>query len=114
MQADQLFELCHQQSKDMGWWPTPPDDLIINTKLMLIVSEVAEAFEGHRKGLKDDHLPHRDMLEVELADAVIRIADLAEVLNYNLEGAMLEKLKYNRTRADHSAEARAAEGGKKF
>lgn len=114
MQADQLFELCHQQSKDMGWWSEPPNDLIISLKLMLIVSEIAEGFEGLRKSLKDDHLPHRDMLEVELADAVIRIADLAEVLNYNLEGAMLEKLKYNRTRFDHSAEGRAAEGGKKF
>lgn len=114
MEVEHLFELCHTQSRDMGWWPSPPDDLIINTKLMLIVSEVAEAFEGHRKGLKDDHLPHRDMLEVELADAVIRIADLAEALNYNLAGAILEKLKYNRTRADHQLAARAAEGGKKF
>ncbi|XUM19805.1 hypothetical protein ACRAVF_19255 [Bradyrhizobium oligotrophicum S58] len=38
---------------------------------MLIVSEIAEAMEGERKSLMDDHLPHRKMVEVELADTLI-------------------------------------------
>lgn len=42
---------------------------------MLKVSELAEALEGDRKNLQDDKLPHRLMIEVELADALIRTLD---------------------------------------
>jgi hypothetical protein len=45
--------------------------------LMLVVSEIAEAMEGERKNLMDDHLPHRKMAEVEMADAYIRLLDYA-------------------------------------
>jgi len=45
--------------------------------LMLVTSELAESLEGHRKGLPDDKLPHRPMFEVELADAFIRLLDIA-------------------------------------
>ena len=82
--------------------------------LMLIVSEIAEAMEGERKGLMDDKLPHRLMAEVELADALIRIFDYADAYGYDLEGAYQEKRAYNAIRADHTHEARRAEGGKKF
>ncbi len=82
--------------------------------LMLIVSELAEAMEGDRKGLMDDKLPHRKMLEVELADAVIRIFDMAEGLKLDLSGAIHEKMLFNSIRTDHSREARLAEGGKKY
>lgn len=70
--------------------------------------------EGHRKGLMDDKLPHRPMLEVELADAMIRILDLAGGMKLDLAGAMLEKMKYNATRVDHTAAARLAPGGKAY
>lgn len=43
----------------------------------------------------DDKIPHRSMLEVELADALIRICDMAGGLGLDLEGAVLEKLEYN-------------------
>jgi NTP pyrophosphatase (non-canonical NTP hydrolase) len=62
----------------------------------------------------DDHLPLRSMLEVELADAVIRIADLAGALDLDLGGAIAEKLAYNAKRADHNPENRAAAGGKAY
>lgn len=45
--------------------------------IMLVVSELAEAMEGHRKELMDDKLPHRPMAEVEIADALIRVLDIA-------------------------------------
>lgn len=62
----------------------------------------------------DDHLPDRPMIEVELADAVIRIADLAGYLGLDLGGAIMAKLEYNRRRADHKLENRAKQGGKAF
>jgi NTP pyrophosphatase (non-canonical NTP hydrolase) len=83
-------------------------------KLMLIVSEVAEAMEGHRKGLMDDKLPTRAMIEVELADAVIRIFDLAGSLGLDLPGAYVEKRAFNDVRPDHKVIARLAPGGKKY
>ena len=81
---------------------------------MLIVSEVAEAMEGVRKDLKDDHLPERSMEEVELADTVIRIMDYAGRWGLDIGGAIMEKLEYNKNRADHKIENRKLDGGKKF
>ena len=70
--------------------------------------------EGARKGLMDTHLEHKSMMEVELADAIIRIFDLAESKNFNLGQTIYEKLEYNRSRADHKIKNRLKEGGKKF
>ena len=72
------------------------------------------SLEGHRKGLQDDHLPHRPMVEVELADALIRIGDLAGALDLDVAGAVREKLAYNKQRADHKPENRQAAGGKAY
>ena len=85
----------------------------VGDKLMLIVTEIAEAKEGHRKDLMDNHLPHRKMIEVELADAMIRIGDLAGRLGLDLGGAVVDKLAYNANRKDHKIENRRAENGKK-
>jgi hypothetical protein len=82
--------------------------------LALIHSEISEALEGERRNLMDDHLPHRRMAEVELADALIRIFDYAAGFGYDLEGAYRDKMAYNAQRADHSIEGRTAIGGKKF
>lgn len=117
---NQLVRTCHGASKDAGWWNDlqtgEPLDLTqerVGDKLMLVVTEIAEAKEGHRKNLKDNHLPERPMIEVELADAMIRIADLAGVLGLDLGGAVIDKLAYNANRPDHKIETRRAENGKK-
>ena len=94
--------------------PIAAEGPIVGQKMMLIVSEVSEAMEGHRKGLMDDHLRHRRMIEVELADATIRIFDLAGAMNLDLGGAIAEKLAYNAQRADHKPENRKAAGGKAY
>lgn len=86
----------------------------VGEKLALIHSEISEAMEGHRKNLMDDKLPHRKMIEVELADAMIRIMDLAGALKLDLGGAMEEKLNYNSNRADHKIENRLKENGKAY
>lgn len=108
---NELVDHCYNQSKNAGWHDNPRE---VGTMLMLIVSEVAEAMEGDRKDLMDDHLPHRKMIEVELADAVIRIGDLAGKLGLDLGGAIDEKLAYNLNRNDHKKENRSQDGGKKY
>lgn len=82
--------------------------------LMLATSELAEAMEGHRKNLQDDKLPHRKMFEVELADCLVRIFDMAGGLGLDIGGAFVEKMAYNAQRADHKPENRLADGGKKY
>ena len=81
--------------------------------LMLMVTELAEAMEGYRKNLMDDHLPHRKMVEVELADCVIRIFDTCGAMGLDIGGAIQEKFHYNQKRADHKLENRQKPGGKK-
>lgn len=118
-----LQDSCHGAASESGWWTDlktgerQTDEVInasIPTKLLLVVSEVIEGFEGFRKGLMDDKLPHRKMLEVELADAVIRCFDLAGAAKMDLGGAIAEKMAYNAQREDHKLANRRAEGGKKF
>lgn len=111
--------LCHTLAARSGWWTDPktnakiqPDATWVLAKLALVHSEVSEATEGARKDVMDDHLPHRKMLEVELADAAIRILDLAGGLGLDVAGAMVEKLAYNQRRADHKLENRNKAGGK--
>lgn len=86
----------------------------ISEKLMLCVSELAEAMEGHRKNLQDDKLPHLKMLDVELADCLIRIFDLCGAMKIDIGRAFVEKIAYNLTRDDHKIESRLKEGGKQF
>lgn len=108
--------LCHGAAKDAGWWDGVNvfAPYVVPAKLCLIHSEVSEAMEGDRKNLMDDHLPDRKMIEVELADAVIRIFDLAGAMGLDLGGAMDDKMNYNAKRADHKPENREKENGKKY
>jgi hypothetical protein len=82
--------------------------------LALVHSEVSEALQGHRTNAMDEKLPHRPALEVELADAVIRIADIAGAHNLDVAGAIQEKLRYNATRPDFNIENRKGPNGKKY
>ncbi|MBD1229353.1 hypothetical protein [Xenorhabdus griffiniae] len=111
MKLTELQQKIHQQNVEAGWWDNPRER---GTLLCLIHSEISEALEGERKNLMDNHLPHRPMAEVELADAVIRILDYAAAFGYDIEGAIAEKLEYNRHRADHKRENRTKTGGKAF
>lgn len=176
-----LSKDIYQQNKDIGWWDDP--NRCIYQTLQLVSTEIAEATEGERKDLMDDHLPHRKAGEVELADALIRVLDIggrygftiydsmitihtnvsstqtsigckhfflnvalvdfsrtltkdlenpspfslrcytrllmsivavADGEGYDIEGALYEKLEYNKNRADHKRENRVKDGGKEF
>lgn len=115
--VNMLVKACHGLAKEAGWWhDLETGEFKKRSELELIAlehSELGEATEGVRKSCKDDKLPHRMMTEVELADCIIRIADHAGGYGYDLAGALVEKLAYNASRADHKIEARKAEGGKK-
>lgn len=91
----------HANAKDKGFWDAEPD---IEKFLMLIVCELSEAVEADREGRRADIIEYnkvigvpwgsksaqsrtlpfkawiKDTVEDELADAAIRILDLAEHL----------------------------------
>ena len=108
---------CHEAAVKGGWWHDYngiKKDRNVGELLFLIHSEISEAMEGARKGLMDTHLKHKSMMEVELADAIIRIFDLAESRGFKLGETIYEKLEYNKSRADHKITNRLKKGGKKF
>lgn len=78
---NELAARIYEQNKAVGWWDDPNRCLL--QTLQLVSTEVAEATEGERKDLNDDHLPARKMGEVELADALIRTLDVAG--RYNIQ-----------------------------
>ena len=115
-----IEERAHTSAREAGWWTDLETGESLAGKrnipemLMLIVSEISEAMEAHRRDLMDDKLPHRKGIEAELADAVLRIADFARAHNLDVAGAIIEKDLFNRERADHKVENRKLVNGKKF
>lgn len=107
-----LAKQIHENAKAKGFWGENPN---MGEKLMLIISEAGEALEAHRKdkwadvsGLAlvmkgQEHLPMhmreydsvyfeqafqsciKDSVEDEVADVFIRLLDLAEYWQNNLE-----------------------------
>lgn len=96
-----------RDNKAKGFHPEPVPELgslrgtqELMVKIMLVVCELAEVAEELRKNPcgKSEKLPSRLAIEEELADAIIRIADLSGAFGLNIGRAIVEKLMYNRTR----------------
>ena len=85
--VNSLIRDQHAASKAAGWWtdiktmqPIDPNTVVME-KLMLVVTEISESAEP---GM-DDKLPHRTAFEVEIADVVLRVADLMGALGFDLD-----------------------------
>jgi NTP pyrophosphatase (non-canonical NTP hydrolase) len=95
-----IAERCYANSKAHGFWENGNDTMPL--KLMLIVTELAEAMEAYRT---DDSYEERlvegkpEGLVTELADAIIRIFDLAEGFGLDIEQAIHNKMAYNEGRS---------------
>ncbi len=96
MRIGELQEEVHRIAVEHGWWDRPRPT---GEALMLIVTEIAEGMEAYRIGNPESRkIPGFTRLEEELADAVIRILDLAGGMGFDLERAIAAKVRYNETR----------------
>lgn len=110
-----LIEAAHGNSINKGWYgPTGDDQRNVPEMLALIHSEVSEALEDFRDGKMIEQTQGGEPLVAygeypdpgikpcgfpsEMADIVIRVADLCGYLKIDLEGAVRRKLAYNKTR----------------
>lgn len=107
-----LEDLAYANSAAKGFWDDnpkpPPTDLPAQakhlmtaapTKICLTHSELSEALEGIRAGdPPDDKIPEFTSSEAELADAVIRIMDMAKAFNLRVGRAVVAKMAFNATR----------------
>lgn len=106
MDIDELSARANAYANLKGFWSRRKHDgqlPSIGEKLMLVVCEVAEAMEEVRKvGFDPSQIYYVDGkpegFPIELADAVIRICDVAGELAVPLKEAIDIKMEYNEGR----------------
>ena len=98
---DLMFEI-HRNARKKGWWDNPRT---FGDHMALCHSELSEALELFREGLRPKEIFYRDDgkpegIPIELADVVIRIMDYCCHEEIDLEDAIRQKHAYNLTRTD--------------
>lgn len=105
MTLNELVKNAWQNSENKGFHAI---ETTFGDRLMLVVSELSEALEDYRRGYSPsehkyfevgDNSTHKPVgIPSEIADVVIRIADLCGVYGIDLEKAVTEKMEFNATR----------------
>lgn len=86
----------HRTAIDKGWWEKPRNQYEL---LALIHAELSEVLEALRAGNPpDDKIPQFSAIEAELADAIIRILDMAGGFGYLVAEALIAKIEFNKSR----------------
>ncbi len=86
----------HKWAIEKGHWLNSPSD---GEKIALMHSELSEAFLALRHdNPPDEHCPDFSSAEIELADCIIRILDMARARQYRIAEAIAAKMKFNETR----------------
>lgn len=88
MKLNEYSKVCHQIAVEKGFWNA---NNTISTKLMLIVTEIAEACEADRKGDFEN-------FKEELADTFIRLFDLCGSNDIDIEKEINNKIITNKGR----------------
>ena len=98
MTLNELRDEAHQNARDHGWHDEAVHPLAAHA---LIHSEISEATEEVRADKQPVYAGMHGKPEgeaVELADAVIRIADYFGLKGWDLDGVVKLKMKYNESR----------------
>ncbi|MFA5076032.1 MAG: hypothetical protein WC480_01295 [Patescibacteria group bacterium] len=93
LSIQQLTNLIMAQAKVKGFG-TKPIEVDVAEKIVLVHSEISEAFEAYR------HKKIRgvDAFEGELCSAILRLLHLCGVFDINVEQMILKKVKRNKSR----------------